>query len=113
MYIIFSSMSRENENTKVANYTGSFTFGLVGVMLTYDHRLFETLEKEMEVYMPFLLEHEYFNEKDVRIDFFNFMQSIRDLSELTKEYTDKELKLIFKKLSKKRIKMLGKELNHA
>ena len=104
-------MTTENENTKVANYSNSFAFGMVGVMLTHNQRLFEHLEKEMQAYTPFLLEHEHFNDKETRMEFFQTMESLKDLAELTKGYSDKELKLVFKKMSKKAMKKLGKELN--
>ena len=113
MYIIFSSMQKENENTKTANYTNSFAFGLVGCLLRQDKRLFETIEKEMQAYAPFLLEHEYFNEKETRMEFFSLMESISELAQVTKSYSGKELDLILKTLSKKALKKLGKELNHA
>lgn len=104
-------MQKENQNTKVANYTDSFAFSLVGCFLTHNNRLFETIEKEMQAYAPFLLEHEYFNDKETRMEYFSLMESIKDLAEITKGYSDKELKLILKMLSKKALKKLGKELN--
>ena len=113
MYILFSIMTKENENTKVANYTDSFAFSLVGCFLTHNNRLFEHIEKEMQAYSPFLLEHEYFNDQETRMQFFNLMESLKDLAEITKGYSNKEVKLILKTLSKKALKKLGKELNHA
>ena len=113
MYIIFSSMTKENKKTKTENYTNSFAFGLVGCLLRQDKRLFETIEKEMQAYAPFLLEHEYFNEKETRMEFFSLMESISELAQVTKSYSKKELDLILKTLSKKALKKLGKELNHA
>lgn len=102
-------MSKENENTKTANYTNSFALSLVGCINRYDKRLFETIEREMQAYTPFLLEHEYFDDKETRMEFFNFMESIKDLADLTKGYSNKELKLILETLSKKAMKKIRKE----
>lgn len=102
-------MTKENENTKTANYTDSFAFSLVGCFLTHNKRLFETIEKEMQAYTPFLLEHEYFNDKETRMEFFNLMESLKDLAEITKGYSNKEVNLILKTLSSKALKKLRKE----
>ena len=74
---------------------------------------YHDIEKEMQAYAPFLLEHEYFNEKETRMEFFSLMESISELAQVTKSYSGKELDLILKTLSKKALKKLGKELNHA
>lgn len=105
-------MSRENENTKKVNYSDSFVFSLVGCILKHDNRLFETIERELQAYTPFLLEHEYFDDKETRMEFFNFMEQIRDLAEVTKGYSKKELKIILETMSKKALKKLRKEEAH-
>ena len=106
-------MSKENQNTKTANYSNSFAFSLVGCFLTHNKRLFEHIETEMQVLTPFILEHEHFNDKETRIEFFNLMESLKDLAEITKGYSDKEVNTILKTLSSKSLKKLRKEANNA
>lgn len=109
VYTIFD-MSKENKKT--VNHSDSFVFSLVGCILKHDNRLFETIERELQAYTPFLLEHEFFDDKETRMEFFNFMEQIRDLAEVTKGYSKKELKLILETMSKKALKKLRKEEAH-
>lgn len=101
-------MSKENQNTE-KNLEQQFAFGLVGTLLTHNHRAFEEIQEKMHGYMPFILENEYFNDKKTRQDFFGMMEVIKDLAETTKIFTNKELTKILKKTAKKALKKLEME----
>ena len=102
-------MQKENQNTEKANYADSFAFNLAGCLLAHDKRLFQTIQDRMNYYMPFLLEHSFFDHADERMDFFNLMESINALAEIQKSYSNKQLKKIYTKLGKRGLHQLGKE----
>lgn len=105
-------MTKENQSTE-KNLEHQFAFGLVGTLLTHNHRAFEEIQEKMHNFMPFLLENEYFDEKTNRQEFFGMMEIIKDLAETTKVFSNKELTKILRKTAKKSLRKLEKEVANA
>lgn len=105
-------MTKENQNTEKANYADSFAFNLAGCLLAHDHRLFQTIQNRMNYYMPFLLEHSFFDDANERMEFFELMEGINALAEIQKHYSKKQLKKIYTKLGKRGLSQLEMEVKN-
>ena len=86
-------MSNENEKIVLgATYQEGFAFAFLGQIMSHGPRFFEELHAKLNDWTPFLLSHEWFNEKEERKEFFSLMCIIDDLASVTRTLNNEELK---------------------
>ena len=88
----------EHSTKNEANIKETFAFRFVGLLVSHDKRFFETLNSKLTEWMPFIVTHEWFNNKQERESFFELMEVLNELSTTTSNLTEEEINQEFKQI---------------